>query len=75
MDEKKQSDKKQKNIGRIDKTIRIVLGSVIILYSLMINPWIAIIGIALITTAIIRICPLYWIFQVDTCPFDTKKKL
>ena len=48
------------NVGSIDRSLRILAGSVLILLALInvIGPW-GWIGIVAIATGVIRICPLY----------------
>jgi len=58
----------QANVGKVDKTLRIVIGLVLI--SLVFvgpqTPW-GWIGIIPLATALIGWCPLYKIIGVNTC--------
>ena len=62
-----------KNIGTIDRVIRIVVGLVLIAYALRLGfhdtgwNWVGWIGILPLLTAIVRICPAYSIFGLSTC--------
>lgn len=64
----------KKNVGLIDKIIRIVVAIIIayLLYAgIVIGVWaivLAIIGIAMIVTAAMGFCGLYTIFGIKTCP-------
>jgi len=65
----------QKNIGTVDKVIRLILGIVLLsLYFLLDSglKYISILGIILILTAFINYCPLYTLFGINTC--STKKE-
>ena len=57
----------KKNIGKIDKTIRIVLGIAIIMFGANNNSVWGVIGIIPIITAQIGLCPLYSIIGINTC--------
>ncbi|WP_082319637.1 YgaP family membrane protein [Candidatus Thioglobus autotrophicus] len=55
------------NIGKIDKTFRIVLGVFLILAGLRLNTWLGAIGVIPIVTALFCKCPLYSVFGISTC--------
>lgn len=57
----------KKNVGKVDKTIRIVVGIVIILIGILARSWWGIIGILPIITAIIGWCPPYQLLGISTC--------
>lgn len=61
-----------KNVGTVDKVIRIILGLALIALVFVgpQTPW-GWIGIILLATGLIGICPLYSVFGINTCP--TKK--
>lgn len=54
------------NIGKVDKTIRLVLGIVIIGWGVMNNNWLGAIGLIPLGTALMGWCPLYSILGVNT---------
>jgi hypothetical protein len=56
----------KKNIGSVDRTIRIVLGLVIIALGLFFKCWLGAIGIIVLLTAVIRWCPAYLPFGINT---------
>lgn len=61
-----------KNVGSIDKTLRIVIGAALILGALMgygLWMWIGVIPLA---TALMGSCPLYTILGIRTCPLERK---
>jgi hypothetical protein len=67
----------KKNMGNIDKTIRVLLALVIIVLALtkMIAGTLAVVlliisGIFLLTS-LIGFCPLYWPFGINTCKKKT----
>ncbi|MCK9336917.1 MAG: DUF2892 domain-containing protein [Arcobacteraceae bacterium] len=56
-----------KNIGKVDKIARIVIGVLIILVGIMTGSWLGIIGLIPLATGIMGWCPLYDIFKINTC--------
>lgn len=58
----------QKNIGSVDKTLRILLGLALILLAVFnVIGWWGYIGIIPLATALINFCPLYRILGISTC--------
>ncbi len=56
-----------KNIGKLDRNIRIVIGILIIVLGLVYNSWLGVIGVIPIITALINWCPLYCPLKINTC--------
>jgi hypothetical protein len=58
-----------KNVGTVDKVIRIILGLVLIalVFAGPQTPW-GWIGIIPLATGLIGFCPLYSVFGINTCP-------
>ena len=54
------------NVGQTDRTIRIVLGVVIIVAGVYFKSWWGVIGIVPILTAVIRWCPAYLPFGISS---------
>jgi len=60
----------EKNVGDIDKIIRIVIGLALLslIFILQGNArWLGLIGIIPIFTVVTRWCPAYSIFGINTC--------
>jgi len=63
-----------KNVGTIDKVIRVVIGLILIAYALQIGfadtgwNWVGWIGVIPILTALFGYCPLYSLLGMSTCP-------
>lgn len=66
-----------RNIGTIDRSLRLIAGVVLILLPLQTGfaaatPWLwwgaLIVGAAMLATAALRVCPLYTLLGVSTCP-------
>lgn len=57
-----------KNVGGVDKTLRIIVGVVLILLALTktLGPW-AWIGVIPLATGLIGNCPIYKILGISTC--------
>jgi hypothetical protein len=62
------------NIGSADRTIRFILGIIIIALGFYYKSWWGIIGIIPLGTAFIRFCPLYLPFGISTTPKSAEKK-
>jgi hypothetical protein len=60
------------NVGQTEKTIRISLGSLIILVGIYFKSWWGLIGLAPIITGIIGWCPVSRILGVSTCKSEQK---
>ncbi len=56
-----------KNIGKVDKVARIVVGVIFIVLGMMTGSWLGIIGIIPIATAFFGTCPLYDLLKMNTC--------
>ncbi len=56
----------QKNMGKADQIIRIILGLVLIIWGFVTHNWWGAIGIILLGTGFIRFCPLYVPFKINT---------
>jgi len=55
------------NVGKTERTIRILLGVVIIALGIYYKNWWGVIGLVLIITGIIRYCPVNDILGISTC--------
>lgn len=55
------------NVGKIDKTARLVLGLALIAWAATSGPVWAWIGVVPIATALFSFCPLYSLIGVNTC--------
>lgn len=56
-----------KNVGTIDRILRIIIGVAIIAYGIIDNSLIGVIGLIPLFTAAIGWCPLYIPFKLSTC--------
>lgn len=64
-----------KNVGSLDKTIRLIVGIFIIVAGVLNESYLGAIGIIPIGTALIGWCPLYPIFKINTvCKSDSCEK-
>lgn len=59
----------KKNVGSIDRWVRIVLGLVIAILGVLFNSWWGLISLILIGTALFNFCPIWAILK-----FSTNKK-
>ncbi len=55
-----------KNIGKVDRALRIVGGLIIIMIGTSYNSWFGLIGLVPLLTGLFSFCPLYSIFNVNT---------
>ncbi len=67
-----------RNIGSIDRILRIIAGLVLIAYAIPIGfsatgwNWVGWIGVVPLVTALIGNCPAYSILGVSTCPMKSQ---
>jgi len=62
------------NVGGIDRTVRIILGIVLLSLFFVLEGnarWWGLVGVALLVTGLVRFCPAYLPFGIRTCA--TKK--
>jgi Inner membrane protein YgaP-like, transmembrane domain len=57
----------KKNVGRIDRVLRIVIGLVIIGAGVYYHSWWGAIGALPLLTAVVGWCPPYALLGIDTC--------
>lgn len=58
----------QKNVGKTDRTIRLVLGVVILVVGLFAQSWWGLVGLIPLITGLVRWCPIYVPFKLSTLP-------
>ncbi len=56
----------KKNVGQIDRLIRIILGLAVAAVGIIFDSWWGILGVVLIATGLFRICLLYLAFNIST---------
>ncbi len=56
----------KKNVGSVDKIVRIVLGLAIGAAGYYYQSWLGLIGIIPVATALINFCPVYTLFKLST---------
>lgn len=57
----------KRNVGNVDRIIRIIIGTIIILIGAILNSWWGLIGVLVFLTGIIGWCGLYIPFGINTC--------
>jgi len=57
----------KKNIGSLDKVLRILVGILIGAFGLYFKSWWGLLGLIPLFTAMINFCPLYKPFGISTC--------
>ena len=63
----------KKNVGSIDKTLRLVLGVAAAVLGIYFQSWWGLIAVPLIGTALMNSCPAYMPFGISTKKADTSK--
>jgi len=58
------------NVGKVDRAIRFIAGIAIILAGVAYQSWFGVIGVIVLGTALIRFCPAYVPFKIDTSKND-----
>ena len=61
----------QCNVGKKDKTLRLVLGLVLVIWGVVSQNWLGAIGLVLIITAMVRFCPAYTVLGLRSCPMES----
>lgn len=59
-----------KNVGKTDRTVRLVAGLVLLSVALIGSSdwrWFGLIGLLPLLTAVVCVCPLYTILGIETC--------
>ena len=56
----------KKNMGLLDRRIRIVLGLLVIAAGIYYNTWWGLVGVVFLATSLISWCPLYLPFGLST---------
>jgi len=62
----------KKNVGNVDRVLRLILGLVIIALGFINQSWWGLVGIIPLFTAAFGWCPAYLPFGISTCKTDTK---
>ncbi|GIL14131.1 MAG: hypothetical protein BroJett038_28510 [Chloroflexota bacterium] len=62
-----------RNVGSIDRVVRLVLGAAVVLAGLYFQTWLGALGLIFIGTALIGWCPLYMPFGISTCAVKNNK--
>ena len=60
------------NIGKTDKTVRIIAGTILVILGVVYNTWLGLIGLIPLLTAVFGICPLYIPFHINTAKKEGK---
>ncbi len=55
------------NIGGIDRSLRIIFGTALIIWGIIAGSFWGVLGLVFLITGIIRWCPLYLPFGIKTC--------
>jgi hypothetical protein len=66
-----ENPKMNANVGGIDRTLRIVVGIVLLaLFFVLDGParYVAILGLVALGTGLLSFCPLYSVLGISTCP-------
>ena len=65
----------QKNVGNVDRVVRIVVGLALLSLLLLLEGnarWLGLVGIVLIATGFMRWCPGYGLIGLNTCPLGDR---
>lgn len=63
-----------KNLGKIDRILRVIIGLIIVVLGIMSASWLGLIGLIPLATAVIGWCPLYCPLNIKTCSENECKK-
>lgn len=56
----------KRNVGKVDRLLRIILGLVIGIIGVVFNSWWGLVGPVLLLTGLFQICPLYLPVKLST---------
>lgn len=57
----------QANVGKLDRAVRIVLGAALIAWGLYAQNWWGLLGVPLLISGLVGVCPLYKLVGISTC--------
>jgi len=60
----------KRNVGSVDRLVRIVLGLIIAIVGVVFDSWWGLIGIIPLATGLFNFCPLYLPFKISTVQKD-----
>lgn len=63
-----------KNVGKVDRVLRIFVGLVLIILLGLLQSWWALIGLLPLFTGLIGYCPMYSIFKLNTCEYENNQQ-
>jgi hypothetical protein len=63
----------KQNVGGADKIIRLVLGAAIVIWGILTQSWLGLIGLVPLGTALFNFCPAYLPFGISTCKTKATK--
>ena len=58
------------NVGKIDRIIRIVAGAAILGAGVYLQSWWGAVGLVLLGTAFVKLCPIYMLLRLNTCEVE-----
>jgi hypothetical protein len=60
----------KRNVGTYDAAIRTMLGLGILFFGHHLRTWWALVGFIPILSAMLGVCPIYWLFGFESCSWD-----
>ncbi len=63
----------KKNIGNVDRIIRVIVGLAIIAFGVFNQSWWGLVGLIPLATAAVGFCGLYGVCNMSTCQVDSSK--
>jgi hypothetical protein len=60
------------NVGGLDRMLRIAAGVVVLALAFGPLGWWGLIGVVPLATGLLRWCPAYSLFGLNTCPLDSR---
>ena len=60
----------KKNVGNIDRILRLILGAAVLGAGWYFQSWFGLLGLVFIGTALVNWCPIYAAIGVNTCPTE-----
>lgn len=65
----------KRNLGQLDRTLRVIIGTVLILFTFFSGNLWGLFGIIPLATALLSYCPIYGLFNISTTKKIESEKL
>jgi len=64
----------KKNVGSVDRLLRLIVGAVIVVWGVYSESWWGLVGLVPLMTGLLNWCPIYIPFKISTIKSGDNKK-